>query len=300
MDTIKTVQAMQEYIGQHSVEEDFSIEKVCVSVGISRRHGDRLFKKYIGKTLQEYIHAVCLTQCAQELLCTENTIMEIALNGHFQSHEGFTRSFAKRFNITPSVYRDQKIAIPLFVQYPITHYYALLKQEESNMEHELRLCMITAKERPKRKLIYLPSKDARDYLSYCEEMGCDWEGMLNSVPEKMEKAALLELPDSIVEEGFSKTASGIEVPFDYDKTVPENYRVAELPECIMLFFQSEPYENPEDFCTAIESSYEAVRRYNPSLYGYQYAYDIAPSFNFGAEPSVGGIIAVPVVKKPES
>ena len=44
--------------------------------------------------------------------------------------------------------------------------------------------MITAKERNKRKLIYLPSKNAQDYFSYCEEVGCEWEGLLNSIPEK--------------------------------------------------------------------------------------------------------------------
>lgn len=77
------------------------------------------------------------------------------------------------------------MTLPLFIQYPISHYYALLKQkEEPFMSKDLSFCMITAKERGKRKLIYLPSKHAQDYLSYCEEIGCEWEGLLNSIPEK--------------------------------------------------------------------------------------------------------------------
>lgn len=47
--------------------------------------------------------------------------MKIAMNTHFQSHEGFARSFYKKFQITPSSYRNQKIAIPLSIQYPISH-----------------------------------------------------------------------------------------------------------------------------------------------------------------------------------
>lgn len=41
------------------------------------------------------------------------------------------------------------------------------------MSKDLSFCMITAKERGKRKVIYLPSKHAQDYLSYCEERGCE-------------------------------------------------------------------------------------------------------------------------------
>ena len=63
----------------------------------------------------------------------------------------------------------------------------------------------------------------------------------------METAALIELPHWLVENGFSKIAAGVEVPIDYNKELPESYKIAELPECIMLHFQSGPYENKEDF-----------------------------------------------------
>ncbi len=296
VDRVEVVQQMQEYICKHYKDDDFSVRNVCYAVGYSRRQADRIFKEYMSKTLQEYINAVCLTESANELLHTEKPIIEVALHSHFESHEGFTRSFNKRFHITPSEYRDKKTAIPLFVQYPISHYYALLKyKEESNMSNDLNFCMVTAKERTRRKLIYLPSCNAQDYFSYCEELGCDWEGLLNSIPEKFDLAALIELPDSLVENGFSKIAAGIEVPLDYDKAIPEAYRIAELPECTMLYFQSEPYDKEEDFCRAIESTYAAISKYNPALYGYKVAYDIAPSFNFGADTKTGARLAIPTI-----
>ena len=102
------------------------------------------------------------------------------------------RDLHKRFNITPSDYRKERTAIPLFIQYPISHYYALLNNKgEITMKNELNLCMITAQKRSKRKLIYLPCKNATDYLSYCQEIGCEWEGLLNSIPEKLDTAALI-------------------------------------------------------------------------------------------------------------
>lgn len=297
MDKLKAVEKMQEYIKEHVGEDDFTPEQVCDAAGYSRRHADRMFKEYLGKTIQEYINAVCLTAGAEELLRAKKAVVDIALESHFQSHEGFTRSFRKRFGITPSEYRDQKTAIPLFIQYPVSHYHILQNHQEVPMSKEnLNLCMITAQEREKRKLIYLPSRKAKDYLSYCEEMGCEWEGLLNSIPEKMDTAALLELPDFMVEEGFSKVAAGIEVPADYDKELPKQYRVAELPECTMLYFQSEPYEKPEDFGKAIESVYAASGKYEPAVYGYQFAYEKAPAFNFGADSSIGARIAIPALR----
>lgn len=295
MRDVEAVQTIQDYIRAHYKEEDFNLNAICSRVGYSRRQVDRLFKKYLNKTLHEYISAVCLTESANELLKTNKTILDVALKCHYETHEGFSRSFYKRFHIMPSVYREKKTAIPWFIQYPITHYYVLLKHKEEFMSNDLSLCMITAKERKKRKLIYLPSQYAKDYFSYCEEMGCEWEGLLNSILEKFESAALIELPDRLVETGFSKIASGIEVPYDYDKELPEQYRVAELPECTMLYFQSEPYEKEEDFGKAIERVYAAIEKYDPALYGYQFAYDIAPSFNFGADTCTGARLAIPVL-----
>lgn len=297
MDEIQAVQLIQNYIYAHYEDSGFNADIVCSSVGYSRRHANRLFRKHLGKTIQEYINAVCLTRSANDLLNTPKTITEIAFSSHFESHEGFSRSFYRRFHIMPSAYRNKKIAIPLFVQYPISHYYSLLKHKEDiTMNTSLNFCTVTTKERARRKLIYLPSRNAQDYISYCEEVGCEWEGLLNSIPEKLDVAALVELPDSLAEPGFSKIGAGIEVPLDYDKPIPASYKIAELPECVMLYFQSAPYEDEEDFCKAIESTYAAIAKYSPSIYGYEFACDIAPSFNFGAEAKYGARLAMPATR----
>lgn len=297
MDNIKVIQEIQNYIKFHFKDDGFCAESVCKAAGYSRRHIDRLFTKYLGRTLNEYVNAVLLTEGAENLANTDKSVIEIAFDSHYQTHEGFTRSFSKRFGITPSDYRDEKPAIPLFIQYPISHYYSLLKnKEEIAMENQFSLCTVTVQERPKRKLIYLPSRNAADYLSYCQEMGCEWEGLLNSIPEKSDTAALIELPDFLVEEGYSKVAAGVEVSLDYNKVLPKDYKIAELDECYMLYFQSEPYENGEDFGKAIESAYKAIENYHPSLYGYKFAYTVAPSFNFGADPAKGARLAVPALR----
>ena len=242
-------------------------------------------------TLYEYINAVLLSESAAKLVDSDNTVIDVALDYHYQSHEGYTRSFAKRFSITPSEYRKHKIAIPIFTQHPANHYYIL---KEGQKMDTTSICTVTPVNRPKRKLIYLTSHSATDYLSYCEEIGCDWEGLLNSIPEKFDTAALIDLPDFLHENGISKIASGVEVPLDYEKPLPDGYKIAELPECTMLYFQSEPYENPDDFGKYIGQVFKAIENYNFERYGYKYATSIAPTLNLGAEPEIGARIAIPV------
>lgn len=291
MNDVKAVVLAQEYIKAHYTDMEFSIENVCSAVGYSRRQLDRLFKKHMSITLYEYINAVLLSESAAKLVDSDNTVIDVALDYHYQSHEGYTRSFAKRFSITPSEYRKNKIAIPIFTQHPANHYYIL---KEGQTMDATSICTVTPVNRPKRKLIYLTSRSATDYLSYCEEVGCDWEGLLNSIPEKFDTAALIELPDFLHENGISTIASGVEVPLDYEKPLPDGYKIAELPECIMLYFQSEPYENPDDFGKYIGQVFKVIEHYDFERYGYVLANNVAPSFNLGADTRTGARIAIPV------
>ena len=291
MNDVKAVVLAQEYIKAHHTDMEFSIENVCSAVGYSRRQLDRLFQKHMSITLYEYINAVLLSESAAKLVNSDDTVIDVALDYHYQSHEGYTRSFAKRFSITPSEYRKNKIAIPIFTQHPANHYYIL---KEGQTMDATSICTVTPVNRPKRKLIYLTSRSATDYLSYCEEVGCDWEGLLNSIPEKFDTAALIDLPDFLHEKGISKIASGVEVPLDYEKPLPDGYEIAELPECIMLYFQSEPYENPDDFGKYIGQVFKAIEHYDFERYGYVLANNIAPSLNLGADTRTGARIAIPV------
>ena len=297
MNEVQLIQSIQEYIRENFQKDECTAELICSTFGYSKRHMDRLFKKHLGKTLQKYIQSVRLSQSAQDILSLDQTIIDIAFQSQYLTHEGFARSFKRMFQITPSDYRESQVTIPLFIEYPISHYYAMIQYEEEKcMNETIAVCTVTPVAKTERKLIFQPSRKAKDYFTYCEEMGCEWEGLLNSIPEKLDTAALIELPDGLREEGFSAIASGIEVPLNFDKPLPEGYKTAILDNCTMLYFQSEPYEKDEDFCIAIDSTYRAIRQYDPSSFGYQYDYSSAPTFNYGADSSAGARIAVPVKK----
>ncbi len=165
------------------------------------------------------------------------------------------------------------------------------------MENNTPLVMITLIQRPKRKLMFLRSMKAHNYWTYCEEVGCEWEKLFNSVEGKFDIAALLELPRFLQKEGYSSIASGIEIPFDYNRKCPENCEIVDLDSCEMLYFQSEPFVCEEDNVIAIEYVTKAISKYNPNQYGFEYASELAPKFNFGAQPVNGAKQALPIKRK---
>ena len=295
---IEIVQKMQQYIISHAADEVFDFERLYVQVGYSRRHADRCFKELLGKTPKEYLKLIRMTDSAQRLLAEQGSILETALEADYESHEGYTKAFRETFGKLPSEYKRGKSFIPLFVPYPISDYYNHVYGREKDEMEKNCLCMVTPVQRPKRKLIFLRSKDVSGacggYWEFCQEMGCEWEGLLNSHPEKFDTAAFLTLPTALKREGYALAAAGIEVPLEYDGEIPEGYEMAELEPCEMLYFQSQKYENEEDFGTYLKAVFKAAEEYDYAGFGFVRDNSIAPVFNFGADAKHGAKLAVPV------
>lgn len=298
-ESVEVVQKMQDFIEEHALDDEFCTSDVYKFSGYSQRHCERIFVRLTGKSISDYIRSIRLSDSAGKLLEDEKrSVLEIALDTNFETHEGYTRAFGKSFGITPSAYRNDPIAIPLFIQYPVRNYYSYLyHKEKMKMSRETMICMVTAVERPRRKLLIMRSKEAHDYWSFCEEVGCDWEGLFNSISEKMDTAAILELPEFLCVEGFSNIAAGVELPYNYDRRIPDNCELAELEACKMLYFQSEKFDKDEDFGIAINSVFKASDNYDAKSYGYEYDFNIAPKFNYGASKKMGAKIALPIVDK---
>lgn len=157
-----------------------------------------------------------------------------------------------------------------------------------------RTVTVTVVERPARKLIFL-RHNGTDYFSGCQEVGCEWEGFFNSIPEKFDTAASGRLPKFLIRPGTNGLAFFVEVPLDYCKPVPDGYEIAELPPCTYLYFNGMPFDDPNDFPIAIGILNEAIKNYPFEKFGWEKS-DDAPFLGMGAEPETGARSAVPVKK----
>lgn len=79
----------------------------------SRRQFHRLTLRVIGETPAAHQRRVRLDRAAWLLLTTQTTILAVALETGWESHEVFTRAFRLRFGVTPSAFRkDRGKALP--------------------------------------------------------------------------------------------------------------------------------------------------------------------------------------------
>jgi hypothetical protein len=218
------------------------------------------------------------------------------LGSGFDSHDGFTRAFARQFDITLQKYSHETPPVSYFIHHPIEAYF-LLKEGVEPMSNEKvsRTVTVTVVERPARKLIFLRIPIATDYFSACEEVGCDWEGYYGSIPERLDSAAGGRLPKNLIIPGTSGDAFFVEVSLDYDKPLHEGYEIAELPPCTYLYFNGMPFDDQNDFPIAISILNEAIGAYPFERFGWKKS-ENAPVLGMGAETETGARTYVPVDK----
>ncbi len=293
-DKVKAVSRMQHYITEH-LDEDITLEALADAAVYSKYHAVRVFREVTGQTPFETIRALRLTKAAQTLQACDQKIVDVAMCNGFDSHDGFTRAFTRQFGITPQKYHAETPPISWFVHYPIEAYYQLKEgAEPMSNEKVSRTVTVTVVERPARKLIFLRTS-GNGYFQDCEEVGCDWEGFYNSIPEKFDTAAGGRLPTNLIKPDTNGNAFFVEVPLNYNKPLPDGYEIAELPPCTYLYFNGMPFDDQNDFPIAIGIINEAIETYTFERFGWKKS-DNAPYLGMGAEAETGARAAVPVEK----
>lgn len=291
---VKAVHKIQDYIDAH-IQEEITLRQLANAAGYSPWHTSRIFKELTGRTPFEYIRALRLTKAALVLRDEERKVVDVALDFVFDSHEGFTRAFSRQFGLSPKKYSRNTPPIQLFLPEKVSSIYRDHRERGDVMmtEKATKTVFVQVIERPARKLLLHRGKKARDYFAYCEEVGCDVWPLLTSVKEALYEPIGLWLPEYLIEEGTSLYVQGVELPVDYANVVPEGYDLIDLPPCTMMVFQGEPYDD-EDFQYAIGEVWEHIEKFNPTLYGYQWAPELAPRFQLAPMGYRGYIEARPV------
>ncbi len=120
--------------------------------------------------------------------------------------------------------------------------------------------------KPARRAVIRRGIEARDYFSYCGEVGCDVWGILESMDSLCGEPVCLWLPETLRRPGTSVYVQGVETAAEGEIDVPEGFDVIELPEAEYLMFQGEPFAE-ENYAAAIDALQTAMDRYDPSVIG---------------------------------
>ncbi len=100
----KTIEDILKII-QENLANDLSIDNISDISGCSKWRLQRMFKKYMGIKIGEYIRKVRLHKAAVLLKNSDASILDIAMVSGFSSQPAFTRSFKRYFNDTPYSFR---------------------------------------------------------------------------------------------------------------------------------------------------------------------------------------------------
>jgi AraC-like DNA-binding protein len=281
---------MQDYIESH-LSEPITLHQLAGAAGYSPWHAERIFKSLTGKAPFDYIRDYRLTQAAKALWNQDNRVVDVAFDYVFDSHEGFTKAFSRKFGMAPRRYSRETPAVPFFLPNRVIRRPAT--EKERVKMSTMNTVFVQVIERPTRKILLLRAKTAEDYFAFCDEVGCEVWGVLSSVKEALYEPIGMWLPSGMIPAGTSKYVQGVELPMDYDKAAPEGYEIIEVPACKMMVFQGPPFKD-EDFESAITDVWELMKSYDPKIYGYEWADDDAPRFQLSPVGYRGYIEARPV------
>ena len=262
---ILAVQKMQDYINTH-LNDSITLGALAQVSLFSPWYSSRLFKEYTGYTPADYIRRIKLSKSALKLRDEKISITEIAFELEFQSIEGYQRAFKREFGCNPNEYVKHPFPIYLFIPYGVI--YNEIRRNHQHIEEETDV-HIQIIHKPERKVIIKRGIKADDYFAYCEEVGCEVWGLLTSIQSISGEPVCMWLPEKYRLPETSEYVQGVEVPLDYDKTIPEGFDVIILPKADYMLFQGEPF-GEEEYCAAIEGVQEAIKRFNPTTRGYQW------------------------------
>lgn len=103
----KAIDVALQYIKEH-YSEDLSLEKMASVVFLNPAYFSQLFKQKTGQGYKEYVTTLRLEQAKLLLLIPKLKLAEIAERIGYQDMRHFTQMFRKRYNITPTEYRQQQ------------------------------------------------------------------------------------------------------------------------------------------------------------------------------------------------
>jgi len=261
---IEAVQRMQDYIAEH-LSETITLTALSSVSYYSPWYSYRLFLQHTNMTPADYIRRLRLSKSAIKLRDESCKIIDTALDLGFGSVDGYQRAFFREFGCNPREYAKSPVPLYLFTPYGVK-YRALRKEKQMETVKSVFVQVI---EKPERKVLIKRGIKAADYFAYCEEVGCDVWGLLQSIKSISGEPVCLWLPAKLIAPGTSEYVQGVEVPVTYDGVVPDGFDVIVLTAAKYLMFKGEPFDE-EDYCKAIEDVQTAISKYDPAVIGAQW------------------------------
>lgn len=237
---------------ENNLAEEISIQKLSKKASLSPFYFQRLFKRLVKTTVNDYIKRRRLAK-SSELLREDNKkrILDIALEVGFSSHEVFTRTFKETFGITPENFRKNPIRLNQYNKPELLLNYTLVDENVPLITNGVVFEISREKIDKAKTFIGFSLEEEIDKMPTGKESESDqslgklWDNFhieKQNIKEAKQNGDEIGVTMMASEEGYYKYFVGIEA---INEKEVMNYETFEIPkgEYIVCTFEAESFEH---------------------------------------------------------
>lgn len=276
-------------------DEALTLRFLSHKLGYSEFYTTRKFKEISGMPFRDYLRHRKLAFALKEVRDSEKSLLDIAFDYGFSSHEAFTRAFKKTYGVTPSEYRKNPKPVVLRTKInPFDRYFlgfgeiGMIKSTE-----DIKIYFVTI---PAHKFLHIKNYESNGYWDFWQKQslipGQDCEtvcGLLDSIKGKLDDdggsetnsgngqiMAYINDPEGrLCDWGFPRTECyGVRLPIDYQDEVPAQMLMMDVPEAEYLVFEHGPFNYEQENRTVEEKIEKAMADFDFTDTGY--CFDTSP------------------------
>lgn len=269
--------------------EEITLKRISDSLGYSEFYVSRKFREISGMQFRDYLRYRRLAFALKDVRDTDKSLLDIALDYGFSSHEAFTRAFKEAYGITPSEYRQRPVPVVMrTIIKPFDCY--LLGIGGTGMAKstdDIKIYFVTI---PAHKFLHIRNYESIGYWDFWQKQSlipgqdCDTIcGLLDSIKGKLDDLGGDEHDSgsgqimAFVNEPTGRICSwgiplaecyGVRLPMDYDGEVPSQMQLMDVPEDEYIVFEHGPFDFETENSTVEAEIEKAMKEFDYASSGY--------------------------------
>ena len=270
-------------------DEALTLTQLSHKMGYSEYHMSRKFKEISGMQFRDYLRYRRLAFALVEVRDTQKSILDIALDYGFSSHEAFTRAFKEAYGIAPSEYRQNPV--PVVLRTIIKPFDCYLMENGgygmTGSNEDVKIYFVTI---PAHKFLHIKNFESIGYWDFWQKQaqipGQDCEticGLLDSIKGKLDDVGGNEANSgsgqvmAFMNEPSGRICSwgiplaecyGVRLPLDYEGEVPEQMLMVDVPEGEYIVFEHGPFDYETQNASVEQKIEAAMKNFDYEKAGY--------------------------------
>lgn len=270
-------------------DEALTLRSLSRRLGYSEFYTTRKFKEISGMQLRDYLRYRKLAFALKEVRDSEKSMLDIAFDYGFSSHEAFTRAFKRTYGVVPSEYRKNPKPVVLRTKiHPFDRYFLGLGEiGMMRSTDDVKTYFVTI---PAHKFLHIKNYESNGYWDFWQKQnlipGQDCEticGLLDSIKGKLDDRggsevnsgsgqvmAYINDPEGrLCDWGIPRTECyGVRLPADYQGEVPSQMLLIDIPEAEYIVFEHGPFDYEQENRSVEERVEEAMATFDFTETGY--------------------------------